>query len=237
MKIREVAAGVIALSVLPLSALAQNTGGIFPPMVDDGHASLQYRITYGAKSDRVAQRIHYQEAINDNFMWRGLFQTRHSEATPAEFQFAQAELFWDMSSKDAVWKTGVRFDARVRGTGESGLVGVHWTNQIQIAENWHVRGIVMTSYDIRREVAKGIGLQTRGNVFTQLANNIVLGVEFYNAYGTTDQLKPWDEQKHQIGPFAFIPVGSNWNVFAGLLVGVTSASETLDLRAWLTYNF
>ena len=118
--------------LIPAFGLAQNTGGIFPPMVDDGHASLQYRATYGVEAKTVAQRLHYQQAINDTFMWRILFQTRHNEAKPVEFQFAQGELFWDFTSKDAIWKSGVRFDARIRGSGDSGQVGLHWTNQFNV---------------------------------------------------------------------------------------------------------
>ena len=56
------------------SAFAQNTGGIFGPVVNEGHSSLQYRATVdpnnSAGDTGFAQRLHYQRAINTDFMWR-----------------------------------------------------------------------------------------------------------------------------------------------------------------------
>ena len=216
---------------------AQNTGGIFPPMVSEGHSSLQYRVTYGISAQAAAQRVHYQRSLNDALMWRVLAQLKHSEDSPADFQHVQGELFWDLSDKEDWWKTGFRLDARVRTSGATGMVGLHWTNQIRLADNWHMRAVFLSATDIGGDSPSGLGLQTRGNLFTTLPGGPTLGVEFYNAYGSTVEFKSLPDQKHQVGPFSFIPVGPNWTVFVGLLAGLTPGTETLDIRSWLNYTF
>jgi hypothetical protein len=225
---------VIVLFSLSTQAHAQNTGGIFPPMVDVGHASLQYRITYDTTSSASAQRLHYQQSINDDLMWRVLAQVKHPTLASSEFHYAQAELFLEFSKQEDPWKTGLRFDARVRDAGNPAMVGLHWTHQIALAERWHVRGVALSSYDIG---TTEVGLQTRGSLFTNLAIGPTVGVEFYNAFGTTSNFKTLEEQKHQIGPFAFIPMFDRWNLFLGLLAGVTPASAPFELRSWVTVNF
>lgn len=216
---------------------AQNTGGIFPPMVNEGHRSFQYRITYATESEAAVQRIHYQQAINDDFMWRVLAQASTTDADPFKLQLFQGELFWDLSGKNDRWKTGLRFDGRLRTSWESGMLGLHWTNQVAVTDDWHARFVVLNSYNVGPKVTNEIGFQTRGSIFMNLDVGPVIGVEFYNSYGTLRDLHPFDEQKHQIGPFAFIPASERFNIFVGTLMGLTDATEPLELRLWVTYTF
>jgi len=75
----------------------QNTGGAFPPTVNEGHRSIQYRVTIdpgnSAGETGVTQRLYYQQALNDNFMWRVLGQARRTANSDFNFDFLQAELF------------------------------------------------------------------------------------------------------------------------------------------------
>jgi len=206
-------------------------------MVNEGHQSLQYRITYSPSLDSAVQRLHYQQAANDDFMWRIVAQGINSEAESFSFQHVQGELFWDLSKKSDRWKTGLRFDARLKAAGDAGMLGLHWTNQVAIAEKWHGRFVVLSAYDVGQNASGEIGFKTRGSVFTTLSSGPVFGIEFYNSFGTLQSIKPFDQQNHQIGPFAFIPIGGKWNLFLGTLSGLTSASDSLELRTWATYSF
>ncbi len=62
----------LALTAATPAAFAQNTGGIFSPIVNDGHKSAQYRVTFNPDTEGLSQRAHYQQAINGSLMWRGL---------------------------------------------------------------------------------------------------------------------------------------------------------------------
>ncbi|MEM7639091.1 MAG: hypothetical protein AAF269_08500 [Pseudomonadota bacterium] len=218
-------------------AMAQNTGGIFPPMVNEGHKSAQYRVTYDPDSEGLSQRVHYQQAINGNLMWRGLVSARKTDESDVDFDFVQAELFWELSDDDDAWKTGFRFDARIRDDDRPGLIGVHWTNQFPVTENWNGRFVALSAFDVGNDARDGVFLQTRGNLFTRLQSGQTVGVELFNAYGSTDEILDLDKQGHSIGPFASFPVSDNFSLFTGALFGLTDASADAELRLWITRGF
>lgn len=229
-------AGASALLFSP-QAIAQNTGGIFPPMVNEGHASAQYRITYNPDTEGVSQRAHYQQAINGDLMWRGLVSARKTAESDVDFDFVQAELFWELSDDDDTWKTGLRFDARIRDDGRPGLIGAHWTNQFPVGQNWNGRFVVLSAFDVGDDARDGAFLQTRGNLFTELDSGQTIGVELYNSYGSTDDLRDFEDQNHQVGPFASFPVNDDWSLYTGALFGLTDASADSEFRLWVTRGF
>ena len=226
-----------AVAVTLPTATAQNTGGIFPPMVNEGHKSAQYRVTYNPDTEGLSQRLHYQQAINGDLMWRGLVSARKTGESDVDFDFIQAELFWELSDDDDAWKTGLRFDARIRDDDRPGLVGVHWTNQFPVTDNWYGRFVALSAVDIGDDARDGIFLQTRGNLFTRLETGQTIGVELFNSYGSTDNFLDLDKQGHQIGPFASFPVNEDWSLFTGALFGLTDASANAELRFWITRGF
>jgi len=120
---RHIFLGFLILFFSSVTAAAQNTGGVFPPSVDEGHKSLQYRSAYNLENDNFAQRLHYQQAINGDFMWRIVGQTRETESSDFDFDFLQAELFWELSPEDTDYRHGVRFDARLRDDNRPHQVG------------------------------------------------------------------------------------------------------------------
>lgn len=233
---RYILTGLACAAAAPM-AFAQNTGGIFPPTVNDGHKSAQYRVTYDPDTEGLSQRAHYQQAINGNLMWRGLVSARKTDESDIDFDFVQAELFWELSNDDDAWKTGLRFDARVRDDDRPGLLGVHWTNQFPLSETWNGRFVALSAIDIGDEARDGVFLQTRGNIFTRLESGQTVGVELFNAYGSTDDIQDFDDQNHQIGPFASFPVTPQWSLFTGALFGLTDASADAEFRLWITRGF
>ena len=64
-----------------------------------------------------------------------------------------------------------------------------------------------------------------------------MGVELFNAYGSTDEILDLDKQGHSIGPFASFPVSDNFSLFTGALFGLTDASADAELRLWITRGF
>ena len=226
----------LALAATP-SAYAQNTGGIFPPMVNEGHKSAQYRVTYNPDTEGLSQRFHYQQAINGNLMWRGLVSARKTTDSDVDFDFVQAELFWEWSDDDDRWKRGMRFDGRLRDDGRPGLIGVHWTNQFPVTDTWNGRFVALSSFDIGDDARDGVFIQTRGNLFTKLESGHTVGVEFFNSYGSTDDFRDFEDQSHTIGPFTSFPVNEDWSLFTGALFGRTDGSADSEFRLWITRGF
>jgi hypothetical protein len=225
------------VSVFLLPAYADNTGGVFGPVVTEGHKSFEYRISIdpdnAAGDTSFAHRIHYQQAINGDFMWRILAQARKTAESDNDFDFIQGELTWEFAGT-ADHKSGMRFDLRLRDEGRANQVGVNWMNQFKFSNDWSSRFLVLTTVQFGSNSASGVGLQTRANLWKKSSFGDV-GVELFSSYGTTDKFKDFSEQSHAIGPFIQSSVGKNgWKIFAGVLIGITDASPDTDFRFRVT---
>jgi len=225
------------LALAPSGALAQNTGGVFGPVVNEGHALLQYRATYDPDTDGLAQRLHFERALNGEMMWRIVAQARRTDNADIDFDFVQGELFWQLTDDDKNWQSGVRFDGRIRDEGRPGLLGVNWINQIRLSPQWSARFIALSAVNIGADAPDGVFIQTRAHLAYRLPAGHSIGVEVFNAYGSTADFRGLDEQSHQIGPFAAINVTKDFQVFAGALIGLTGASADQELRLWFTKSF
>lgn len=223
-----------------LSAQAQNTGGVFPPSVNEGHKSAQWRIAVdpdGNNNDfRYATRLHYQQTINDDFMWRVIGQANNRGDSDIKLDFVQAELFWELSDKNDKNKTGLRFDARYRDDNRPSQLGVNFMNQFDLGEGWRARAVGLTHYQFGDNARDGINLQTRWQLAKQVEKGAFIGVEMYNNYGYTDDIRGFDQQNHTVGPFVALPL-DGISVFAGPLIGISEAAPDLEARLWVTRAF
>jgi len=167
-------------------------------------------------------------------MWRVLGQTRETDDSNVDFDFLQAELFWEFSDESSNRRTGVRFDVRARDDNRPDQIGVNWMNLWLLKHGWSTRAVLLTTYQFGDNAADGIGLGSRGLLAKRFSNNHSIGVELFSTYGTTDNIQDFDDQSHSLGPMYSFPVGGNWSVFTGLLFGVTDASADSEVRFWLT---
>ena len=220
------------------SSFAQNTGGVFGPVVNDGHRSFQYRATLdpdtAAGETGFAQRLHYQQSINGDFMWRILGQTRKTDSSDFDVDFVQAELFWQLSEDDSPYQTGVRFDARLRDDDRSEQIGLNWMNEWNLENGWQLRALALSAVQFGDNSADGVLLQTRGHIAKSIGGGTRLGIEMFNNYGSTDGFGSFNDQAHAIGPFVTAPLGNNFSLFGGALFGISDAAADTELRLWLT---
>jgi hypothetical protein len=238
--------GVIAAAVIgclwavPLAS-AQNTGGVFPPNVNAGHESLQYRAAVNpdnaAGDFGFAQRLHYQRAINDDFMWRILGQTRKTNDSDIDLDFIGAELFWEFSENEDSYKHGVRFDARLRADDRAEQLGFNWIHQWNLQHGWSARAVLLTGLQLGETAADGINIQTRTQLAKRLKNNVTIGLENYSNYGNTGNFGRLSEQSHTVGPFISAPIGKTLSVFGGPLFGLTDSAADFEARIWVTQSF
>lgn len=229
------------LLFLPVAAMAQNTGGVFPPTVNEGHKSLQYRVTVNPDNAQdefgFAQRLHYQQAINGDLMWRVIGQTRKTSSSDFDFDFLQAELFWELTNNSDKHKSALRFDARLRDDNRPEQFGVNWTNQFNFSDGWSARAIVLSSVQTGGNAADGVNIQSRAQITKKLENGSSIGVELYNDYGRTGDIGNFDEQNHAVGPFISTPLTKSISIFAGPLIGLSGAAQDLEARLWITKGF
>jgi hypothetical protein len=235
--IRELGVG-FALLLFVVPSYAQNTGGVFPPMVNEGHKAFQYRGVVNPDNSvgefGFAQRFHYEESLDDDRMWRVIGQTRKTTVSDFDFDFIQAELFREFSEDDPNYRTGMRFDVRVRDRDRPNQLGVNWMNQFYFNNDWNARAVFMTSFDVGDNARDGLNLQSRFRLDKNIGAGRTLGVEMFNDYGRTNNIGSFNEQRHTIGPIYNTKLGSMWSAFSGVLFGVSEAAADTEFRLWLT---
>lgn len=232
----------IALLILLLlfsllnSVYAQNTGGVFGPIVNKGHKSFQYRATLDPDNTNAttgfAQRLHYQQAINDDFMWRIVGQTRKTNDSDFDFDYLQGELFWQLQQRKN-YSSGVRFDIRTRDNDRPDQVGVNWMHEFVMKNDWGARALVLTTKQIGNNSASGIFLQTRFSLQKSTSFGGI-GVETFNSYGSSRDIPSFSDQSHTIGPYVSNRLSNGWSAYAGAQLGITNPAADLELRFWLT---
>lgn len=223
--------------MLPLPGLAQTTGGVFGPDVREGHRSFQYRAAYDPDDDRLAQRIHYQQALNGDFMLRGIVQARETADSKFDFDFFQAELFWDLYQGSSGYRSGFRFDARIRSDGRPGRLGLNWMNLWSLGNGYSARFIILSGVDIGGGASDGIGIGTRANFTRRMSSGLNIGAEMFSSYGSTGDFADFDEQLHQLGPVISRQLDNGWSVLGSFLFGVTGVTPDRNLRFWVGRSF
>lgn len=217
---------------------AQNTGGAFGPVVNEGHRALQYRGTYDPEKSGFAQRLHYEQALDTDFMWRAVVGTRKTNDSDVDFDFFQAELFWELTPDEtAAWKTGVRFDLTLRDDDRPHSFGVHWMNEYRFDDGWTGRFLILSAIDFGDNVRDGLSLQTRASLLKKLNDKVSVGAELYSAYGRSNNLLGLDDQRHQLGPVVTYNLSDDLQLYSGVLFGLTDVNSDPQFRLWLTQKF
>lgn len=222
------------VTICSTHALAQNTGGIFGPVINEDHHAWQYRATFDPDSNVLVQRFHYEAAPTGSTMWRVIGQVRKTDERDADFDFVQGEWFWQMTPDNERWQRGLRVDARVRSDGRPGLLGLHFMNEYALSPDWLARVVLLSNIDIGDNARDGLNLEVRGFILNRAAPNTQWGVEFYNPVGSTDKFNSFSDQQRQIGPFVVHNFGNRWQLFGGALFGATDATPDTNWRIWLT---
>jgi len=240
MKFRLFLTALGSVMLTSTAAFAQNTGGVFPATVNEGSSAWQYRAAVNPdnSADDVgfAQRLHYQKAINDDFMWRILGQTVRTDDSLFDFDFIGAELFWEFSDNEDNYKHGVRFDARFRDDERSEQLGFNWIHQWNLDDGWQARAILLTGYEVGSNAADGVNIQTRTRLTKKLDSGYTVGIENYSNYGNTGSFGGFSDQSHTVGPVFSAPLGDGLSVFGGPLFGITRSSPDFEARLWLTQS-
>jgi len=217
-------------------ASAQNTGGVFPPGFGDDHQSVQYRLAIDTDNDRFNQRIHYQQSIDSKRLWRVVAQTRETDSSDFDFDFIQAELFWEFSDPSDSYRSGVRFDARLRDDNRPGQIGLNWNHQWKFDNGWRARLLALSTLQIGENSADGISLSPRAQIAKTLQSGPTIGVEYFGSFGNTEDIT-FEQARQTVGPFISSKIASKTSIMGGVQFGFTDVSPDTELRLWLTQNF
>ena len=209
--------------------LASNTGGVFGPVVNEGHKSFQYRGSYDPDSHALAQRVHYQQAYNDDFMWRGIAQFRKTDDQNVDYDFFQGELFWELGKINSSWTHGLRFDLRIRDGDRPNVFGVNWMNQFSLSSSTSARFLILMAKEFSSNARSGVFLQTRANVMHRVNKKLSANLELFTSYGSTSDLS-LSKNNQQFGPSLVYKLNKDWQIYAGMLAGLNSRTPDQSYR-------
>lgn len=231
--------GLCGLAALAMAfdASAQNTAGVFGPVINEDDRGFEYRATYDPDSEDLRQRFHYQQAINGAVRWRVIGQVRKTADSDFDADYVRGEVVWQVTPDGQKYQTGFRVDARYRFDERPGDVTVHWTNQWKHIDDWTLRFIVSTTRQFSNNPADGLLIQTRAGGYTSLSAGPRVGLEVFSQYGSTSDWRSFDDQSHQTGPFAVFSLNDDWNLYTGILFGLTDATSDQELRFRIGRDF
>ena len=198
---------------------------------------MQYRSAYDADTHGFAQRLHYQQSINDDLRWRVILQTRKNDDSRFDTDYVRGELLWQLADPRPGWQHALRFDARIRTEGRPAAVAVHWANQFALAEDWRARFILLAATEVGDGANSDLILQTRASIRYRLSSAVGAGLEMFNTYGAVDDFPTLQAQDHQLGPFVTAKLGGGWSLQAGVLFGLSDAASDAQPRFWMTRGF
>lgn len=225
------------VAALP-AANAQSTSGVFSPSVDPTDVSAQYRLGLDPDTDEWAQRLHVQSAFNTRLRGRAIVQFERDEGEDPDLDYVQGELLWQLSPDgNENYQTALRFDVRIRPRGEPELFRAIWTNQFSLTPRLSARALLVTGLEVGSEADDGISLETRGRLHYSPDEGPSIGIEMFNAVGSTESIPGFDDQRHQLGPYVSFDVAESWGVQVGALFGLTDAGPDTNLRLWIGRDF
>ena len=151
--------------------------------------------------------------------------------TDASFEpdFLRAELLWQLTRDKAPWASGLRFEAMTRNGARPDELGAHWVNQYRLTDDLRLRAHVYLGRQFGEKGLDGLRMTSRAAIKYDFGA-FGAGLEHYASYGSTADFLPVRRQTHDFGPTISFDVADDIAVNAGLLFGVTEASDRLQLR-------
>lgn len=236
-----ITASACALAVMS-AAEAQNTSGVFSPVVDADDHEMQLRTGLSplSGSPSLAYRLHYQKALNDTVRLRAIVGYADPAGGDLEPIYLQGEMLWQIVEETpGGYAAGVRVDVRANeGDDRSHQLGVNWSNQWALPNGWRVRAIALLDADFGDRARDGLFLGARSSLTRRLDNGLRAGIEHFSDFGGTDAgLGGFDDQEHTIGPVISGAFNADWSWHAGVQLALSDAANDADLQLRIGREF
>lgn len=218
-------------------ALAQNTSGVFGPVVKADDHGVQYRAAIDFNDDSWSQRFHYQKALNGNLRLRGIIATRETAASEMDFDFVRAEAVWQVTPDNSNYQSGFRFEGRIRGDGRPDEVRANWINQWSFPEGWRARAILMNTLQVADKTNDELNFSGRFGLSRRTKSGVRLGVHSFVDFGDTGHIRLFNGNTAEMGPFVSFNVTDKTDLYVGTLHGLTRDAADNQFRVFVGRSF
>jgi hypothetical protein len=232
---------IFGLASVASVASAQNTSGVFGPVVNADDHGIQYRaaaIIDGSTDDfEWGQRFHYEKAVSGSLRLRGILATRETNNSETDFDFARIEAVLQVTPDDQDYQSGVRFEGRLRGDGRADEVRANWINQWSLGDGWRARAIMMNTYQVAQRTNDELQFAGRFGLSRKLPAGLRLGVHSFIDFGDTGGIRVLNGNNAEAGPFVSFDLTDSVDVYIGTLHGLTKSSDDNQLRLFVGKSF
>lgn len=215
-------------------ACAQNTSGVSSADVGAGEREIGYRAAYrldGESADGFAQRIHYQQSLDDRWRLR-LIALQSYEGGDLKFRSVQPEILLQFveSERSGGWNSAVRADGTVPlDNGSPGRARLGWLNQFGAGGGWEFRADVFIAREIGDLASNAISFEARAEATYAASPGLRIGAQSFNTVHTSDAT----EQRRQLGAVLKSDVTERLSLETSVLFGLSPDAPDADLRVFL----
>jgi len=234
----------VALAFVALTSvsMAQNTSGVFGPVVNVDDHGVQYRMAAIIDEDAAdgfdwGQRFHYEKAVSGDLRLRGILATRETNGSEMDFDFARLEAVWQVTPDQNSYQSGVRFEGRIRGDGRPAEVRANWINQWSLGDGWRARAIMMNTLQVSNRTNKSLQFAGRFGLSRKISSGVRLGLHSFVDFGDTSDFRVLNGNEADIGPFVSFDLSDSVDVYIGTLHGLTASSDDNQLRIFVGKSF
>lgn len=224
------------------ASFAQSTSAVSGSEVTAGEHLFDYRFAYSPENDGrdegFVHRFHYQYGFTERLRGRVLLTLGKRGAEPLKAKTASLEALYQVVERTGKsgWDSAVRLDGNIPlEEGNPGRGRIAWHNQYKFESGVELRGVLLVGREFGDLARRGASIETREEATYKLKSGVRVGVQMFNAYGTTAGFGSFDEQRHQIGPVVKGKIGEHLRYEASALVGVSEAASDADFRLFVSY--
>ncbi|WOO41478.1 transporter [Rubellicoccus peritrichatus] len=220
-------------------AHSQNTSTVFSPNVTKGASAIEYRFAYDPDLGDIAQRIHYQYGITDQWRLRGIIQVNNTQNRSLQFQYFRMEALWQfLKAEDYGFDSGLRFEIQIPDRNDYPYrARIAWTGAVDLTDAWELRGNFLLGREFGPDRDSGITPEGRAEVNYSINKYLTGAVDYFADLNTTVDSGSFNEQEHQLGPLLKFKFDKGWKGYAGALFGLSKEAPQVEYRIMMSYNF
>ncbi|WP_018147609.1 hypothetical protein [Henriciella marina] len=222
-------------------AQAQNTSSVSGPVVSAGDREVEYRFGWvpgeDGRGDSFGHRFDYRLSVNERTSLKVATNFEDNPGEDIRFDNINVEYLIELSPEDAdIWKTGIRFDARVSNGPDPERIGFNWLNQWQLSDRLRARAQLIATRQLGYNGRKSIDFEVRSSLSWKIGADHDIALLSFTNLGSSDDFSVGGRVQ-QAGPALSGKLGNGYGWTAGTLFGLSDAAPENDIRLWITKSF